>query len=291
MALRAGAPMRRRQIEHRPPNYCHRINGDKSMTDKTQPTAAPAGQIDPKTQKELMRQAGIWIESSTLFEDDLPARELKAVQAEQHHLDLYTQLVAQRAALQAAPPAPAAVPVLYVSPAQLEKHLDLEGAENAEAGRYLPARKTPAGKFTQPLYALAAAPAQTVALLSAVELPDVEAMGRVPPGWQPVPVEPTEEMARAFRADDAPHYFVMTTVRCADFGERYRAALAAAPRPPAAKDRYRLLVRGVDTIQAEDEFLQDDAVTWQPDTNGIFVGMTYVGNVLLPARRAIKAGP
>lgn len=62
--------------------------------------------------------------------------------------------------LQATPPASEAVPVLYVSPAQLEKHLDLEGAENAEAGRYLPARKTPAGKFTQPLYVLAAAPAQ-----------------------------------------------------------------------------------------------------------------------------------
>lgn len=64
----------------------------------------------------------------------------------------------------------------------------------------------------------------------------VQAMGRVPPGWQAVPVEPTEEMARAFRADDAPHYFVMTTLRCADFGERYRAALAAAPRPPAAQE-------------------------------------------------------
>ena len=64
-----------------------------------------------------------------------------------------------RRALQAAPTAPAAVPVLFVSPAQLEKHLDLEGAENAEAGRYLPARKTLAGKFTQPLYAHAPAPA------------------------------------------------------------------------------------------------------------------------------------
>lgn len=64
--------------------------------------------------------------------------------------------IAELEALQVAPAAPKAVPVLYVSPAQLEKHLDLEGAENAKAGRYLPARKTPAGKFTQPLYALAA---------------------------------------------------------------------------------------------------------------------------------------
>lgn len=58
--------------------------------------------------------------------------------------------------------------------------------------------------------------------------------------------------------------------------------------PAAPHKRYRLLVRSVDTIQAGDEFLQDDAVTWQPDPNGTFVGMTYVGNVLLPARRAIE---
>lgn len=70
--------------------------------------------------------------------------------------DLYSAMTA--AAYQAAPPAPAAVPVLYVSPAQLAQHRDLEGTENAEAGRYLPSRKTPAGKFTQPLYAHAPAP-------------------------------------------------------------------------------------------------------------------------------------
>ena len=54
--------------------------------------------IDPQTQEELMRQAGIWIEHSTLIEDDLPARPLAAVQAEKHQLDRYTQLVAARAA-------------------------------------------------------------------------------------------------------------------------------------------------------------------------------------------------
>ncbi|WP_315129488.1 hypothetical protein [Comamonas antarctica] len=64
------------------------------------------------------------------------------------------------AALQAAPPAPAGPdPVLYVSPEQLAKHSDPEGAESAEFGRYLPTRKTPAGKFTQPLYACPPAPA------------------------------------------------------------------------------------------------------------------------------------
>lgn len=41
-------------------------------------------------------------------------------------------------------------PVLFVSPGQLEKHAD---PDDNESGRYLPARKTPAGNFTQPLYA------------------------------------------------------------------------------------------------------------------------------------------
>ena len=64
---------------------------------------------------------------------------------------------AQEAA--AALEAPAAA-VLYVSPGQLETHTDPDGPESAETGRYLPSRKTPAGKFTQPLYAqpVAAAP-------------------------------------------------------------------------------------------------------------------------------------
>ncbi|MDR0226123.1 MAG: DUF4406 domain-containing protein [Burkholderiaceae bacterium] len=63
-----------------------------------------AAQIDAQTQEELMRQAGIWIEHSTLIEDDMPARPLASVQAEKHQLDRYTQLVAARAGA-----APAAV--------------------------------------------------------------------------------------------------------------------------------------------------------------------------------------
>lgn len=56
----------------------------------------------------------------------------------------------------------------------------------------------------------------------------------VPQGWKLVPEKGTEAMARAFRADDAPGYFCMTTLRCADFSERYVAMLAAAPQPPEA---------------------------------------------------------
>lgn len=64
------------------------------------------------------------------------------------------------------------------------------------------------------------------------------------------------------------------------------AGSATAGAAPA----YRLLQRDIDTIQADDEFLRDDAVTWQEDPKGIFVGMTYMSNVLRPARRAIESG-
>ena len=51
-----------------------------------------------------------------------------------------------------------------------------------------------------------------------------------------------------------------------------------------------LLVRNVDTIRADDEFLRDADSNWQIDPQGIFVGMPYMSNVLLPARRAIENG-
>lgn len=62
--------------------------------------------------------------------------------------------------LSAAVPAVQAVvqtPVLYVSKWQLENHRDPDGPESAVAGRYLPARITPAGNFTTPLFELPAA--------------------------------------------------------------------------------------------------------------------------------------
>lgn len=59
-----------------------------------------------------------------------------------------------------------AQPVLYVSPGQLANRSNPDGPESEKAGRYLPARVTPTGKFTQPLYA-GAAPA-AVAPLPAV---------------------------------------------------------------------------------------------------------------------------
>ena len=44
-------------------------------------------------------------------------------------------------------------PVLYVSKGQLDNHRDPDGPESFNAGLYLPARITPAGKFTTPLFA------------------------------------------------------------------------------------------------------------------------------------------
>lgn len=67
------------------------------------------------------------------------------------------------------------------------------------------------------------------------------------------------------------------------------AMLAAAPTPPAQERvSYRLLVSEVDKIEVGDEFLSEDAETWAVDLHGIFVGMTYGGRVLRPARRAIE---
>lgn len=45
-------------------------------------------------------------------------------------------------------------PVLYVSKGQLDNHRDPDGPDSTTHGRYLPARITPAGKFTTPLFAV-----------------------------------------------------------------------------------------------------------------------------------------
>lgn len=71
--------------------------------------AAPAAVAVPDAAqiKELMKKHRIWVEHSTLYEDDLPPRELRAIQAEQHQFEAYTK---DLLALAAAPavPAPAA---------------------------------------------------------------------------------------------------------------------------------------------------------------------------------------
>ena len=76
--------------------------------------AAPAAVAAPDEAqiKALMRKHRIWIEHSTLFEDDEPPRELRAVQAEQHQFESFVQ---DLIALAAAPAA--AAPVVLPEPA------------------------------------------------------------------------------------------------------------------------------------------------------------------------------
>lgn len=54
----------------------------------------------------------------------------------------------------------APAPVLYVSKGQMENHRDPDGPDSQSAGRYIPARLTPAGKFTTPLFAAPQAQAE-----------------------------------------------------------------------------------------------------------------------------------
>jgi hypothetical protein len=65
------------------------------------PQAVPMA-IDAKQIKTLMVKHRIWIEHSTLLEDDLPPRELRAVQAEQHQFEAYTKDLIALAATQPA---------------------------------------------------------------------------------------------------------------------------------------------------------------------------------------------
>lgn len=50
-----------------------------------------AAEPDQAQIKALMRKHRIWIEHSTLFEDDEPPRELRAVQAEQHQFEAFVK--------------------------------------------------------------------------------------------------------------------------------------------------------------------------------------------------------
>lgn len=116
----------------------------------------------------------------------------------------------------------------------------------------------------------------------------VLAMGRVPPGCVAVERKILEDASESLGNFVSDHGWGDSDMAAAD---NLSAVLAADPRPPAAQKRYRLLVRDVDTIQANDEFLRDADSNWQIDPQGIFVGMAYMSNVLLPARRAIEPAP
>jgi hypothetical protein len=77
---------------------------------------------------------------------------------ELHHLERIWEKTNDRAKalqkrmeeLEKAPANPQAV--LYVSKVQLEAHKNPDGPAHDDFGRYIPARKTPSGKFTTPLF-------------------------------------------------------------------------------------------------------------------------------------------
>lgn len=89
-----------------------------------------------------------------------------------------------------------------------------------------------------------------------------------------------------FPSDDRSH---VSSVSCRLFA-RHIAVLARASSSAVREERYRMLAQG-DVIQASDEFLQDDGVTWICDPrgpDGLFVGARY-SHSLKPARRALDS--
>ena len=101
--------------------------------------SAPQG-VPATATKEMMRAAVIYANGADVY-DKVP---LAALEIEE---SIYGEAYA---AMIAAAPQPVAqdMPVLYVSPEQLAEFKD----KDATHGSYLPMRKAPAGKFTQPLY-------------------------------------------------------------------------------------------------------------------------------------------
>lgn len=65
------------------------------------------------------------------------------------------------------------------------------------------------------------------------------------------------------------------------------AAPQAEPQPEREPLSYRLLT-ALDTIQADDEFLQEDCISWAIDANAVFAGARYQpGSCFRVARRKL----
>lgn len=147
-----------------------------------------AGAPDQAQIKALMRKHRIWIEHSTLFEDDLPARELRAVQAEQHQFEAFVQ---DLIALSAAKTTPESDYLEGVSIPNLREALIFLGRENGvgegEVG----------DKLAQYVNSVVSGVLSKKAALR--EAPQAApAAVAVPDGWKLVPVDLTPEMKREF---------------------------------------------------------------------------------------------
>ncbi|GEQ77968.1 hypothetical protein CTTA_4973 [Comamonas testosteroni] len=138
--------------------------------------------------KALMRKHCIWIEHSTLFEDDLPARELRAVQAEQHQFEAFVQ---DLIALSAAKTTPESDYLEGVSIPNLREALIFLGRENGvgegEVG----------DKLAQYVNSVVSGVlSKKAALREAPQAAPAAVAG--PDGWKLVPVDLTPEMKREF---------------------------------------------------------------------------------------------
>lgn len=111
-----------------------------------------------------------------------PCRSMFATQREYadamaQHRKNWAEIEAERGMLATGGQAQAVeqAPVLYVSKGQLDNHRDPDGPDSANAGRYLPARITPAGNFTMPLFAAPQAQAEHIkALIEVSRMPNQE---------------------------------------------------------------------------------------------------------------------
>ena len=111
--------------------------------------------------------------------------------------------------------------------------------------------------------------------------------------------EPTEAMidagnrARLYREHGDLREEAVLSARTHNTRATWFAMCEAAPQHTQVQagavplTRYRVLEPRVDRIEADDEYLQDDAQTWATDPNGTFVGTIY-GYALRAARRRIK---
>lgn len=209
---------------------------------------------------------------------------------------------------------------LYVSPGQLAAHTDPDG--DTLHGRYLPARKTPAGKFTQALYtapalAQSARPGYSLIRSDLIDflngsgslhgLHFGDSMDGKPFWWRRYlteaphaqPAQPSGEPQPLAKLAACIDYWVEwldrrysgspMVVDLKQVSEQLKATQPAQRVPMTDETSYRMLQRNVDVIEESDEFLGEDAKTWAVDPNGIFVGMTYGGAVIRPARRAVEA--
>ena len=135
-------------------NYC-RILAALRMEEEGDPVAEVQNLLAAAAEPAVLPEPVGWRHSRTLTLHETE-QEVQLADGDSHAQPLFTEQ--QVRALLAGVSAPAAVaveqaPVLYVSKGQLSNHRDPDGPDSANAGRYLPARITPAGNFTMPLFA------------------------------------------------------------------------------------------------------------------------------------------